>query len=154
MADRPRRFGRSRYPARVRIREILPGIFHWTAVHPAIRTEVSCHYVEPARMLLDPLVPEEGLAWFERRGPLDGGGTGGPRLTCEGEVPLLDVLRAVAEGLHDADGEAAIIQRCHDAVQPVPAPRVQLDAEKTDPAARREGRTRRVAGRWQRVDAQ
>jgi len=53
----------------VRIREILPGVFHWTALHPAIRIEVSCHYVEAARMLLDPLVPEEGLAWFERRAP-------------------------------------------------------------------------------------
>jgi hypothetical protein len=54
----------------VRIREILPGVFHWTAVHPAIRIEVSCHYVEPAGMLLDPLVPGEGLEWFERHGPL------------------------------------------------------------------------------------
>jgi len=53
----------------VGIREILPGIFHWTALHPEIRIPVSSHYVEPARMLLDPLVPEEGLAWFERRGP-------------------------------------------------------------------------------------
>ena len=51
------------------IREILRGVFHWTAVHPEIRIAVSSHYVEPARMLLDPLVPEEGLAWFERRGP-------------------------------------------------------------------------------------
>ena len=54
---------------RARIHEILPGIFHWTAVHPAIQIEVSCHYIEPARMLLDPLVPEEGVEWFERRGP-------------------------------------------------------------------------------------
>jgi len=53
----------------VTIREILPGVFHWEAVHPAIRIPVSCHWLEPARMLLDPLVPEEGLAWFERRGP-------------------------------------------------------------------------------------
>jgi hypothetical protein len=53
----------------VRIREVLPGIFHWTAVHPAIRIEVSSHYLEPARMLLDPLVPEEGIGWFERHGP-------------------------------------------------------------------------------------
>jgi hypothetical protein len=44
-------------------------VFHWTAVHPAIGFEVSCHYVEPARMLLDPLVPDEGLQWFERHGP-------------------------------------------------------------------------------------
>ena len=51
------------------IREILPGVFHWEAVHPAIRIPVSCHWIEAARMLLDPLVPDEGLAWFERRGP-------------------------------------------------------------------------------------
>jgi hypothetical protein len=51
------------------IREVLPGIFHWTAVHPAIQIEVSCHYLEAARMLLDPLVPSEGIEWFARRGP-------------------------------------------------------------------------------------
>jgi hypothetical protein len=53
----------------VAIREILPGIFHWTSVHPEIRIEVSCHYAESARMLLDPLVPDEGMDWFARRGP-------------------------------------------------------------------------------------
>jgi hypothetical protein len=53
----------------VPLREILPGVFHWEAVHPSIRIPVGCHYLESARMLLDPLVPEEGLAWFERRGP-------------------------------------------------------------------------------------
>jgi hypothetical protein len=53
----------------VPIREILPGIFHWTSVHPEIRIPVSSHYVAPARMLLDPLVPDEGLAWFGRRAP-------------------------------------------------------------------------------------
>ncbi len=46
--------------------EILPGIFHWTAVHPEIRIEVSSYYVEPSAVLLDPLVPAEGLEWFER----------------------------------------------------------------------------------------
>jgi hypothetical protein len=53
----------------MRIREILPGIFHWQAVHPAIRIAVSCYYLEAPRMLLDPLVPGEGLAWFAGRGP-------------------------------------------------------------------------------------
>lgn len=36
-------------------------------MHPGIHVEVSSYYVEPARMLVDPLVPEEGLAWFEGR---------------------------------------------------------------------------------------
>jgi hypothetical protein len=53
----------------VPLREILPGIFHWTAVHPEIRVPVHCHYLEPQRILLDPLVPGEGLDWFARRGP-------------------------------------------------------------------------------------
>jgi hypothetical protein len=51
------------------MREILPGIHHWTALHPRIRQPVSSYYVEPAQMLIDPLVPREGLAWFEDRPP-------------------------------------------------------------------------------------
>ena len=50
-------------------REMLPGIFHWSAVHPEIRVPVHCHYLAPQRMLLDPLVPAEGLELFERLGP-------------------------------------------------------------------------------------
>jgi hypothetical protein len=49
------------------VREILPGIFHWTAVHPEIRIEVSSYWVEEPAVLLDPLVPGEGLEWFEGR---------------------------------------------------------------------------------------
>jgi len=53
--------------ARLGIREVLPGIHHWTRVHPRIRTAVSSYYVEPAGVLIDPLVPREGLGWFEGR---------------------------------------------------------------------------------------
>jgi glyoxylase-like metal-dependent hydrolase (beta-lactamase superfamily II) len=55
--------------ARPPMREILPGIHHWTTIHPSIRQPVSSYYVEPAQLLIDPLVPREGLAWFERRPP-------------------------------------------------------------------------------------
>jgi hypothetical protein len=55
--------------ARPPMREILPGIHHWTAIHPNIRQPVSSYYVEPAQMLVDPLVPREGLEWFESRPP-------------------------------------------------------------------------------------
>jgi hypothetical protein len=47
--------------------EILSGLFHWTAIHPGIRQRVSSYYVEPAATLIDPMVPEEGLGWFEGR---------------------------------------------------------------------------------------
>jgi hypothetical protein len=45
--------------------EIVPGIHHWTAVHPDIRMRVSSYYVEPARLLIDPLEPEEGMGFFD-----------------------------------------------------------------------------------------
>jgi hypothetical protein len=51
------------------MREILPGIHHWTAIHPRIRQPVSSYFVEEAQLLIDPLVPREGLAWFHSRPP-------------------------------------------------------------------------------------
>ena len=51
------------------IREVLPGVYHWTAFHPRIRLPVDSYYIEPAEVVLDPLVPREGLEWFEGRVP-------------------------------------------------------------------------------------
>jgi hypothetical protein len=45
--------------------EILPGIHHWTAFRDTIGMRVHSYYVEPARALIDPLVPEEGLEAFD-----------------------------------------------------------------------------------------
>lgn len=47
--------------------EILPGLFHWTATHPRIKIPVSSYYVLEPGVLLDPLVPAEGLDWFRAR---------------------------------------------------------------------------------------
>ncbi|HEU4533573.1 MAG TPA: hypothetical protein VFS00_05625, partial [Polyangiaceae bacterium] len=44
-----------------------PGVHHWTAIHPRIRLPVDSCYIEPARIVLDPMVPREGLEWFEQR---------------------------------------------------------------------------------------
>ncbi|HEY8581663.1 MAG TPA: hypothetical protein VIL49_01910 [Capillimicrobium sp.] len=43
------------------MREISPGIHHWTAFRDTIGTRVSCYWVAPARILIDPLAPDEGL---------------------------------------------------------------------------------------------
>ncbi len=51
------------------IREVLPGVYHWTAFHPRIRMPVDSYYIEFARVVVDALVPREGLAWFEGRVP-------------------------------------------------------------------------------------
>ena len=55
--------------ARPPMREILPGVHHWTGIHPKIRQPVSSYYVEPVGLLIDPLVPREGIEWFESRPP-------------------------------------------------------------------------------------
>ncbi|HKY59971.1 MAG TPA: hypothetical protein VJP59_03075 [Gemmatimonadota bacterium] len=51
------------------VREIAPGLFHWSALHPEQGIVVSSYCVEPARVLIDPMVPDDGLAWFESRAP-------------------------------------------------------------------------------------
>ncbi|WP_447976640.1 hypothetical protein [Candidatus Nitrospira bockiana] len=51
-------------------KQIAPGLFHWTAIHPEIRIRVSSYYLARARILIDPLLPTPGgLAWLERHGP-------------------------------------------------------------------------------------
>jgi hypothetical protein len=47
------------------MREILPGVHHWTTEHPNIGQEVSSYYLTESATLLDPMVPEEGLSAFE-----------------------------------------------------------------------------------------
>jgi glyoxylase-like metal-dependent hydrolase (beta-lactamase superfamily II) len=48
--------------------EILDGIFHWTAFHEGIRMDVSSYYVaHESFALIDPMLPDDGLEWFERR---------------------------------------------------------------------------------------
>lgn len=47
------------------MREIVPGIVHWTAIHPKIHIEVSSYWVQDGGVLIDPLVPPDvGLDWF------------------------------------------------------------------------------------------
>jgi hypothetical protein len=49
--------------------EIAPGLHHWTARHPGIGAIVHSHYVEPAGLVLDPLLPPEGLDVLDGRVP-------------------------------------------------------------------------------------
>jgi hypothetical protein len=43
------------------MREIFPGVFHWSTFHEPIHTRVSSYYVQPAAVVIDPKVPEGGL---------------------------------------------------------------------------------------------
>lgn len=49
--------------------EVLPGILHWSTVHPKIHIAVSSYYLVEERVLVDPLLPAEGLEAFESAPP-------------------------------------------------------------------------------------
>jgi hypothetical protein len=50
------------------MREIVPGVFHWATPHFRIRIRVSSYWIEPAGVLVDPLVPlDVGVEWFAER---------------------------------------------------------------------------------------
>src|SRR5579884_2203600 len=48
--------------------EIAPGVWHWTAVRERIGAEVSSYFLESERVIIDPMIPPEGLGFFERHG--------------------------------------------------------------------------------------
>lgn len=47
--------------------EIAPGLWHWTARRGSVG-EVSSYYLERERVLIDPMIPSQGVEWFERHG--------------------------------------------------------------------------------------
>jgi hypothetical protein len=50
------------------MRELLPGIWHWTAYYDAIGMDVHSYWIEPAGIVLDPMVlPDAGLEWWDDR---------------------------------------------------------------------------------------
>lgn len=52
------------------MKEVLPGVWHWTAEHPRIHTQVSSHWVPASGALIDPLMPpDEGMDAFRDRPP-------------------------------------------------------------------------------------
>jgi glyoxylase-like metal-dependent hydrolase (beta-lactamase superfamily II) len=51
------------------MRELAPGLWHWTARHEHIGVDVSSYYLERERVVLDPMLPSEGIEWFEQHGP-------------------------------------------------------------------------------------
>jgi hypothetical protein len=50
------------------VQEIAPGLWHWTARHEHIGMEVSSYHLVDERVLIDPILPAEGLAWFAAHG--------------------------------------------------------------------------------------
>jgi hypothetical protein len=51
------------------MKEILPGLHHWTAFHEGIRFDVSSYYLAGQHALIDPMLPPEGIGWFADKEP-------------------------------------------------------------------------------------
>lgn len=47
------------------MQEVLPGVHQWQAEHPRLGIEVGCHYVAGSGTAIDPLLPPEGMEWFD-----------------------------------------------------------------------------------------
>jgi len=52
----------------VGMEEVVDGIVHWAVVHPSTGMPAHSHYLTDTGTLLDPMVPPEGLGWFDRLG--------------------------------------------------------------------------------------
>jgi hypothetical protein len=52
------------------VREILPGVVHWTTVHPRWDITIHSYWLAAERVLIDPRVPDEGIAWFDEAPPV------------------------------------------------------------------------------------
>jgi hypothetical protein len=50
------------------VEELIPGLHHWTAWRETIRQPVHSAYVAEAHVLIDPMVPDEGVGWFGEQG--------------------------------------------------------------------------------------
>lgn len=47
------------------MQELVPGVFHWKAVHPNLGAEVSSYYLLATGTAVDPMLPAEGIEWFD-----------------------------------------------------------------------------------------
>jgi hypothetical protein len=45
--------------------EIIEDVFHWKAVHSNTGSEAGCHFVVGSGTAIDPLLPDEGIEWFD-----------------------------------------------------------------------------------------
>jgi hypothetical protein len=49
--------------------EIIPGVIHWSAIHPNTGVPAHSAFLLDSGTLIDPIAPEEGLGWFDERTP-------------------------------------------------------------------------------------
>jgi hypothetical protein len=50
------------------MQEIAPGLLHWIARYERTGMDVSSYYLPDERVILDPILPAEGIEWFSAHG--------------------------------------------------------------------------------------
>jgi hypothetical protein len=81
------------------VKEIAPGLWHWTACRETIGKDVSSYYLVEERVVIDPMVPPERPEWFQPEHAL---------LTCRHHSraawELLCPPWVVEHGAHELEG--------------------------------------------------
>ena len=96
------------------IREVAPGILHWTTYRSTISSDVSSYYALGPRVVLDPMLPADGLEWFE------GGGQGPRAVVLTNRHHLRDATTFVERfgcavyaseaGMHEFEGAGVTVR--------------------------------------------
>jgi hypothetical protein len=55
--------------SRAVMEEIVPGVTHWSAVHPNTGLRAHSYFHLASGTLIDPIAPDDGFGWFERHRP-------------------------------------------------------------------------------------
>lgn len=50
------------------MQEIAPGLWHWSAEHEHTHGQAHSYYLQAERVVIDPMIPTEGIDWFEQAG--------------------------------------------------------------------------------------
>jgi hypothetical protein len=93
------------------MRELAPDLWHWTARRDSIGMDVSSYALADGRVLIDPLIPPQGLEWFEQHAAPEH-----VLLTCRHHDRDAWRLRAafgctvhcVRQGLHELEGRGPV----------------------------------------------
>jgi hypothetical protein len=91
--------------------EIAPGLWHWTARHDHIGAAVSSYYLLGERVLIDPMIPAEGLDWFEQRGRQEHlvlSNRHHDRDSWKLREAFDCTVHCIRNGLHELDGRGAV----------------------------------------------
>jgi hypothetical protein len=102
------------------IREVLPGVLHWSARHPSAGIESGSHYLVEEGILIDPIAPPEGLEWFDDRqiGEILLTNRHHTRSAFELQERLGATIRAPRTGMHDLPADRVQAYDFGDEVRP------------------------------------